>query len=379
MAGHCHARFARLREVFEASFRRAPHEMTTELGAAVAVYCRGEKVVDLWGGFRDESRSNLWEKDTIVCVQSVSKGVLAACAHILVDRGELDLEKPMAHYWPEFSFKEKARLPVKWALTHELGMPAWEAPEKGMGYDWGRATAALAASKPDLVPGRDRAYHPYTFGFLVGEVVRRIAGEDLNAFFEREIARRFEVDFRFGVRAGDEDRVATFARLRHGDNVAGSSQGAPRRYADVMRRGIDVLDDEEDYNSAKWRRALIPAANGHTNARALARFYWALADGQILSPKVLAAATALQWRGRDLIVPMNVAVALGFMRNCEAFPAGPNPEAFGHAGFGGAYGFADPKNEIAFGYTPNKMWLGTTLETGARCAALVNATYECLT
>ncbi len=376
MDGICEPRFAPLREAFAASFAGDPADMQTELGASLSLWHRGRLVVDLWAGFTDSARDRPWTEDTIVCVQSVSKGFTAACALLLAERGLLDIDRPMAQYWPEFGRKDKARLPVRWALTHQLGMPAWENPYPGLGYDWERATAALADSKPDLVPGREVTYHPYTYGFLVGEIVRRVSGRAPNAFLRDEITGPLGVDFRYGVEARDDSRVATFTKLRHGDNVAAASAGVAPRYADLVRRSLDVLDHEDDYNSVAWRRAVLPAANGHTNARAMARFYAQLPG--LLSDQTLEKATTLQWGGDDLILPMQANIGLGFMLNCRSFPAGPNPGTFGHAGFGGAYGFLDRKNAIAFGYTPNKLWIGTRIETGERCSRLIDAAYRCL-
>lgn len=382
--GTCADRFKAVYDIFERSFRGDPDDMRTELGAAISVTYRGDTVVDLWGGFADEDRKVPWAEETIVCVQSVGKGILATCAAILADRGELNVDRPVAHYWPDFAQKGKAQLPVRWALSHQIGMPAWENPEKGMGYDWEWATSALAESAPDLIPGTSHAYHPYTYGFLVGEVIRRITGMPIDRFLKEELTGKLNIDFSYGARPHDADRTATFSRLRHGDNVAAGEAGAPREYADIMRRTIDVLDDDEDYNSPKWRGAVIPAANGHTNARALARLYTMLAqkgelDGtRILSEAAIDHATERQWGGPDLIIPAHTNVALGFMLNCPSYYAGPNPRSFGHAGLGGAYGFADRENRLAFGYTPNKIWLGEKVETGRRCDALVKAMYDCL-
>ena len=382
--GYCTEQFERVYRAFSSSFEGSPDDMNTELGASVSVTLNGETVVDLWGGYTDEGRSQEWNEDTIVCVQSVGKGILATCAMILADRGLLDVDRPMSQYWPEFAAKEKQNLPVRWALSHQLGMPAWEAPELGMGYDWEWATSALADSAPDLTPGQSKTYHPYTFGFLVGEIIRRVSGQSVSTFLEEEITSKLNINFSYGVKPQDNGRVATFTKLRHGDNVAGGEAGAPSGYSDIMRRALDVLDHDEDYNSPKWRGSSIPAANGHTNARALARLYAVLAhEGELAgvrlaNPQTLNAFTEIQWGGDDLIIPANTNVALGYMLNSPSYYAGPNPKSFGHAGMGGAYGFADRENKLSFGYTPNKIWLGTKVETGRRCDRLVDAVYEAL-
>lgn len=377
-------KFAEVAEVFRSSFAGPAYDMDTELGACVAIWFDGRLVVDLWGGYQDELRTRPWRADTIVCVQSVSKGVLATCALILIDRGLLDIEAPISRYWPEFAQKGKATLPVEWALTHQLGLPAWEHPEPCMGYDWLGATRALAQSKPDLRPGRDNTYHGYTYGYIVGEIIQRVSGRPLNQFLEEEIGGPFAVDFRFGARAGDEARIATYSPLTHRDNMLALGAVAAPEYADVMRRAIDVLDPDEDYNSSSWRRALIPAANGHTNARALARMYSVLAADGSLNGRRLVSSAAIddaiecRWSGADLMFPMQMRVALGYMLNCPSQHAGPNPKSFGHAGLGGAYGFADREHRLSFGYAPNKMWIGTSIETGRRCERLVRAAFRCV-
>jgi CubicO group peptidase (beta-lactamase class C family) len=382
--GFADPRFRPLREAFERSFEGDPGDMLVELGASLAVYLDGRLVVDLWGGRLDESGDTPWGEDAIVCVQSAGKGVLATCAHILVGRGLLDLDRPMADYWPEFAAKGKAKLPVRWALSHSLGLPAWEHPVPGMGYDWDRATQGLADSKPDLRPGEELTYHPYTYGFLVGELIRRVSGKSVGAFLADEVTGPWGLDFQYGAREADWPRTASFTRMRHGDNLDANRAAMAPEYADLAVRSLDVLDHEEDYNSPAWRRSCQPAANGHTNGRALARHYGGLAQGgmldgaRIIAPETIEAAVQRQWSGRHLIIPMTTNMGLGYILNSPSFPSGPNPDSFGHAGFGGAFGFADRKLGIGFGYTPNKMWLGPELNTGERCDRLVRTLFACL-
>jgi CubicO group peptidase (beta-lactamase class C family) len=253
-----------------------------------------------------------------------------------------------------------------------------------MGYDWGRATAALAASRPDLQPGVELTYHPYSWGYIVGELIQRASGRSVDAFLAEELTGPWGIDFQYGARTADDARVAAFTRMRHADNLAGNRAIADDGYADLRVRCLDVLDHEEDYNSPAWRASCIPAANGHTNARALARLYGGLAMGgvldrvRVLRSRTLEAATVEQWGGPHLLIPMNARMALGYILNSLSFPSGPNPDSFGHAGFGGAFGFADRRLGVGFGYTPNKLWLGQELNTGERCDRLVRALFDCL-
>ena len=382
--GFSEPRFRPLQEAFVESFEGDPDDMQVELGAALAVYVDGRPVVDLWGGHLDAARNRAWEADSIVCVQSVGKGILATLTHVLVERGLVDVDRPIADYWPEFAQNGKAELPLRWALSHSLGLPAWQAPEPGMGYDWERATAGLAASRPDLRPGIDVSYHPYSYGFIVGEVLRRASGQSVDTLLAETVAEPWVVDFQYGVRPRDRTRTATFTHMRHGDNLAANRAIPPLEYGDVRVRSLDVLDHDEDYNSDAWRDACFPAANGHTNARALARLYGGLAMGgeleglRILSSETLDAAVVKQWGGHHLLIPMRANMALGYILNSPSFQSGPNPDSFGHAGFGGAFGFADRKLGVGFGYTPNKLWLGEELNTGDRCDRLVKALFACL-
>ena len=183
IAGHCDPAFARVREVFEKSFTIG------EAGAGVAVTIDGEKVVDLWGGWAGADRTRPWVQDTIVNTFSTTKGMTATCAHMLVDRGLLDLDEPVATYWPEFAQAGKEKIPVRQLLTHQAGLAAVK-PDlpRELRLDWEATTAALAAQAPAWEPGTKNAYHSVTFGYLVGEVVRRIDGRSLGTFFREEIA-----------------------------------------------------------------------------------------------------------------------------------------------------------------------------------------------
>lgn len=385
--GECAARFRRVREVFEENFRRRH-----EIGAAVAVVHGGETVVDLWAGWADLARTRAWQRDTIANVYSCTKAMTALCAHQLVERGRLDLDAPVAAYWPEFAQQGKERLPVRWLLSHRSGLPAVRAmlPPEAL-YDWSAMTAALAAEAPWWEPGTTHGYHAVTFGWLVGEVVRRIDGRSLGTYFRDEIARPLGLDFHIGLADGEHGRVAELSDL-----TMAPADDLP---SDAIGLAQVILSDPESMtaraflnppslalgpNNPEWRRAEIPGANGHAGARDLARVYGALARGgdldgaHLLDPAGIARLSTEQSHGPDLVLQVTSRFGLGVMLSQDRRDArfGPNPRAFGHPGAGGSVGFADPDTGIGFGYLPNR--LGPHILLDPRAVALSEAVYDAL-
>jgi len=375
--GHCDERFRAVRDAFEASFDRG------EVGAAVSVVIDGEPVVDLWAGFADAARTRPWERDTIVNVYSTTKGMTAICAHRLVDEGRLDLDEPVATYWPEFAQQGKQDVPVRMLLSHQAGLCAVDpplAPEHR--YDWERTTDALAAQKPLWEPGEFHGYHAMTYGHLVGEVVRRIDGRSLGTYFQEEVAAPLHADFHIGFGEEHDPRCADMI-------PAPRDPGAPDLFEMLMKSPDSLAAkvfggstiDSDAVNSRAWRAAEIPAGNGHGTARALARIYGALARGgeidgvRVLSPEGVERANTEQVRGEDAVLkPLHTRFGLGFMMTQPMIPLGPNPRAFGHPGAGGSIAFADPDAKIGFGYVMNQMQMGLT--GGAHGFSLIAALYE---
>jgi len=229
-------------------------------------------VVDLWGGHADSARTRPWERDTIVNVFSTSKAMTALCALILVDRGQLDLDAPVARYWPEFAVAGKERITTRHLLTHSAGLAAIRQPLPTAAlYDWHRMTAALAAEAPWWEPGSASGYHALTYGYLVGEVVRRITGTTLGAFFREEVAARLPADFHIGLAPSEDARVAEMVPATAEETAA----AGPAAVVDPESLFGRVLGNPpmraEFANQPAWRRAEIPAANGHGNARSVAR------------------------------------------------------------------------------------------------------------
>ncbi len=340
-----------------------------EVGAAVCVYLHGRKVVDLWGGIADPETGRRWERDTLQVVFSTTKGVTAACAHLLAQRGELDLDAPVAEYWPEFAANGKERIPVRWLLTHQAGLPAIDRPiTPAEAIAWDPMVTALAAQRPFWEPGTEHGYHAHTYGWLVGEVVRRVTGRSIGTFLAEEIAAPLDLDLWIGLPKAEQHRVSRIvADPIDPDALAGIDLDAlPEPAREVMRayadptsltmRSMTVVTPLLNHDDPSEQSAEMPSTNGICTARALACFYAALigeVDGhRILTPETLAAATAEQVSGTDRVLRVPVRIGTGFgLPTPDAFWY--SPTAFGFPGYGGSLGFADPASGLAFGYVMN--------------------------
>ncbi|MFD8391363.1 serine hydrolase domain-containing protein [Streptomyces sp. NPDC059680] len=379
--GHCDARFAAVREAFEDNFRERG-----DLGAAVAVSVDGTTVVDLWGGWADAAGTRPWEHDTLVNVWSTTKGPVALCAHLLADRGLLDLDAPVAAYWPEFAAAGKEKVLVRHLLSHRAGLPGLREPHSVADlYDWELTTARLAATEPWWEPGTRSGYHALTYGHLVGELVRRISGLLPGAFLEREVTGPLGIDFTVGLPAKEAGRAAELVRppaASRSEQAAVFSQLAPAALAALTNPVVGAAEA----NTPEWRAAEIPAANGHGTARAVAALYGVFAGRgrhggrRLLSPEAAERVREGQGSCRDLVL------GIGFERETEAGLGlwlsgpqgsyGPNPRAFGHDGFGGSCGLADPEAGVSLGYVMNRM--GPRIADDPRKMALIDALYSAL-
>lgn len=379
--GHCDARFTAVRRAFEENFGERG-----ELGAAVAVTVGGRTVVDLWGGWADAARSRPWERDTLVNVWSTTKGPVALCAHILADRGLLDLDAPVAAYWPEFAAAGKEKVLVRHLLSHRAGLAGLREPHSMEQLcDWELTTQRLAAAEPWWEPGTRSGYHALTYGHLVGEVVRRVSGLRPGAFLAREVTGPLGVDFRIGLPEQDADRVA---ELIPPEVSASSEQAAV--FARLAPAAIAALTNPAVSaavaNTAGWRAAEIPAANGHGTARAVAGLYGVFAGHgsygghRLLSPEAAERVREGQGSCRDLVLGAGfeheTEVGLGLWLSGPDGSYGPNPRAFGHDGFGGSCGLADPEAGVSLGYVMNRM--GPRIANDPRKTALVDALYSAL-
>lgn len=355
------------------SLRRALAEIMdagSEVGAALAVHVGKQPVVDLWAGRTDSAKTQPWNEHTIVNLYSVGKAVTAVCALRLVEGGALDLDSPVSCYWPEFAQAGKKHLPVRYLLTHQAGLPAVSRPlPPGAELQWEVMTDGLAAQEPWWEPGAGHGYHVNTYGFLVGEVVRRITGRSLGAYLRDEIARPAGIDFFIGFGPELDARCADVIPPRAGPDTEERRQlldGDLATLAGLQRMRVGAyrnppnLSGQGIINSREWRAAEVPSTNGHGNARAVARLYAALAgDGDldgvhILSPVTVEMATGEQVYGEDIVLQRPTRFGLGFQLTMPERRLGPGPRAFGHFGAGGSLGFADPDAHVAFAYAMNQ-------------------------
>src|SRR6266478_356147 len=289
--GECEARFDRVKQAFLANF-----EQRGEVGAAVAVTVGGQPVVDLWAGHADAARNRPWRRDTIVNVWSTTKGLCALCAHRLADQGKLDFEAPVAKYWPEFAQARKGMIPVSYLLNHKAGLAAIRAPLRDEElFSWEKVTTELARQEPWWEPGTKHGYHAITFGWLVGEVVRRISGKSLGTYFRDEIAGPLGIDCHIGLAASEDGRcgqmIASPPPPPDQVNIFEYAQKNPESVTARTFMNPPTAMKLGAVNSREWRGAEIPAANGHTTGRALARLYGALArGGEVDGVRVMSAA-----------------------------------------------------------------------------------------
>ncbi len=376
--GRCDPRFSAVRDAFAANFAAG-----REVGAWFAVTVDGELVVDVWGGYADAAKTRPWESDTIINVFSTTKAMAALCAHILVDRGQLDLDAPVARYWPEFAQAGKERITTRHVLSHAAGLPGIRQPLATEAlYDWNRMTEALAAEAPWWEPGTANGYHALTYGYLIGEIVRRITGKTLGAFFRENVAQRLGADFHIGLPESEDFRVA---ELVPASDQEVEMSGSSARIDPKTLSGKVVSNPPlraEFANRPEWRRAEIPAANGHGNARSVARIMALLACGgrldgvELLKERTIEQAIEEQSNAKDLVLGLRMRWGLGFMLTSRQLPVGPNPRTFGHGGWGGSLGFADPDARVGWAYIMNKMSPITTGDT--RVIGILAALYATL-
>ena len=377
-----------------------------ELGASLCVRVRGDVKVDLWGGAFGEKDERPWKEDTVTTVFSCTKGATALCAHILADRGKLELNAPVAEYWPEFARNGKDRATVAMMLNHSVGVPGFREPLKDKAFaDWDYMVRRLEAEESFWDPGTRNGYHSLTFGWTVGELVRRASGKSLGAFFADEVAKPLNIDFWIGLPDKIEHRTAAVhpytpspgEELPEFANVAAlSPDSIPARaimnsggYLDLREASSDDEGLRDLYApNSRWAHAAeIGASGGVTNARGLAGLYDPLANKgrSLLSPKQIPFMNRVSASTmRDAVLLMPTRFSLGFMLSMdnrrrrlgaiESVILGSR--AFGHVGFGGSIGFADPECGMSFGYVMNRM--GPSILLDARGQSLVDAAYACI-
>lgn len=377
IGGRVDPRFGAVRDAFADNFR-----LRDEVGAAVCVVVDGRTVVDLWGGAASVDGSRAWGPDTLVNAFSVGKGLLATLVARQVGEGALDLDAPVSDVWPAFGAAGKDRVTVRQLLGHRAGLPAVaDRLPPGAMFDWSVMTDALAAQTPWWEPGTAHGYHVNTFGFLVGEVLRRITGRTPGALLRTDLAAPLGADVHLGLGPADAGRVADF--LWPGE--APPEEAPALAGLDLMRHNTywnpSGLSGAGVVNSARWRAAELPSTNAHASARGVARVYAALAAGgaldgvRVVDAAALAEATTEASAGDDLVLGRPSRFGLGFQLTQPERPLGPGPRSFGHFGAGGSVGFCDPDSGVAVGYVMNQ--LGARWQN-PRNRALVDAVFASL-
>ncbi|WP_406057151.1 serine hydrolase domain-containing protein [Kribbella sp. NBC_00889] len=402
--GHVEDGWGKVADQFRANFEGTPGEV----GAACCVYVGGRPVVDLWGGLADSETKRPWREDTIAIVASTTKGATAICAHLLAQRGELDLDAPVVEYWPEFGAGGKDQIPVRLLLSHQSGLPVVDGPlTLEQAYAWDPVIRALEAQKPEWQPGTEHVYHSITYGYLVGELVRRVSGKSLGTFFADEVAGPLGLNAWIGLPEEQEQKVARIeyaAPLSLEEMTEGMIETTGLD-ADTVTRWIQAVWGEgsiqaragslggafevtSDLNAQRaYRAAEIPAGNMLTDARSLARMYAATVsdvDGvRLLDPATVERATEIQTdktrmhglpADLDLPADRSFNMSLGFWRACPPLPMA-GPKSFGHPGSGGSVAFGEPDAEVGFGYVMN-LWSFRTGEP--RASSLAAAVRSCL-
>ncbi|MFE9043243.1 serine hydrolase domain-containing protein [Streptomyces sp. NPDC007818] len=370
-------------EPVEDAFRRN-FEARGEKGAAVAVHHDGAKVVDLWAGTRDADGTEPWSAETAQIVRSATKGVAAAVPLLLHQRGRIDLDAPVATYWPEFKAAGKDRVTVRQLLAHQAGVPVLDRPlTLAEALDPEASTAAVAAQAPVWEPGTAHGYHAHTFSWLLSGLVHRVTGRTIGRWVAEELAAPLGLDLWIGLPEKEAHRVGRLGPVEAPEDT-GALRLRPKRSvteawqdpASLTRRAFEVITPTPDENAPAYRAAELPGSAGVATARALSRFYAAtlgpLADGapRLFAPATLALARTEESAGPDRVLLVSTRFGLGHMLHGPASPL-LGPTSFGHPGRGGSLAFADPDSGTAFAYVTNGM--RKTVTSDPRAQALVRA------
>jgi CubicO group peptidase (beta-lactamase class C family) len=377
-SGTCDASFVAVREAFENNF--IEHG---EIGAAVHITVDGVSVVDIWAGYSTPAKDRIWQDHQLVNAFSVGKGITAVIAAQCVARGEFEYETLVTDVWPEFGTQGKEILTIRDLLGHRAGIPALrERLPRGAMFDWLQMTSALATERPWWEPGAAHGYHVNTFGFLIGEVIRRATGTTVGQLIQRDIASPLEADVYLGAPSHLHARMADFewpGGVPSEDVPVGMDEAQTMQFNTYSNPS--GLSGAGVVNSAQWREAEMPSTNMHASARGVSRLYTALAAGgthenvEVIPREVLDVAVSEVSQGDDQVLGRVSRFAHGFQIPIPERGFGPHSESFGHYGAGGSVGFADPISRVGFGYVMNQM--GPRWQN-PRNKALIEALYSCL-
>ncbi len=368
-SGHVAAGFEPVREAFERNF-----EEDLERGAGFAAWLGDELVVDLVGGFADRKQETPWTARTLCPVYSTTKPAAALVVAMMVERGKLDYEAPVADYWPEFAAEGKDTITVAEAMSHQAGLPGFPDPiDPAIWTDPPALAGALATLKPMWGRGEGSGYHPLTWGYIAGELVVRVSGRSLGTILREDVCEPLGIDFWIGLPESEHGRVAQVMKPR-----------APTEFGnrnEALRAAFLTPWAAANRGATEWRRVEIPSANGHGTANSVARLYSAYAqkgrigETRVIAPNTWEDLTRERVAGQDRILPGHSSLAAGVMRNASLL-YGPNPETLWHSGWGGTGAFGDPANGLSGAYVTNRQ--GTHLIEDARRSRIIDALYSCL-
>ncbi|OLU24324.1 serine hydrolase domain-containing protein [Pseudomonas sp. PA27(2017)] len=372
--GYFDLKFEAVKDAFAALF-----DDPQERGAALCVQVGGETVVDIWAGVADKDGQQAWHSDTILNLFSCTKPFTAVTALQLVAEGKLELDAPVARYWPEFAAAGKERITLRHLLSHQAGLPAirQSLPAEAL-YDWQTMTDALAAEAPWWALGEGHGYAPITFGWLVGELLRRVEGREPGESIVARTAKPLGLDFHVGLADEEFHRVATISRGKGNLGDAAAQRMLKTMMSDAQAMTTRAFANPPSImtstNKPEWRRMQQPAANGHGNARSLAGFYSGLLDGSLLDSELLAELTREHSVGEDRTLLTPTRFGLGCMLDQPAVANatyGMGPGAFGHPGAGGTTGFADPQRDVSFGFVTNNLGPFVLMDPRAQKLAVI--------
>lgn len=361
--------FEPVQEAFEANFSE-----DKELGAGFTALLDGEVIVDLHGGFADRRKEKPWNASTVVPVYSTTKPIAALTLAHVIDAVPAGYETPVADLWPEFGVNGKDAVTIAELVSHQAGLPGFMEPiDPGLWLDPPACAAALAPLAPIWQPGTTHGYHPLTWGYLIGEVVRRIDGRSLGTILREDIAQPAGVDFQIGTPAADHDRIAEIMRPRALPDLGEINE--------ATRAAFLTKWSSPDRGGAIWREIEIPSANGIGTSKAVAELYGIYAhDGMLngrraISEAAFEALTQSRVKGQDLVLPYVTEFAAGVMRNNLGL-YGPNPDTLCHSGWGGSLALGDPDRGLSAAYVMNRQ--SNSLQGDPRATRLVQALYGCL-
>lgn len=378
VGGFCDTAFSAVREAFINNF--VEHN---EIGASVCIEVDGRVVVDLYGGYADVAKTKSWKQDQLVNVFSVGKGITSLVAAQCVDRGEISYDSLIVDIWPEFGSHGKELMTLRDALGHRVGLPAVRHQLAPFAmYDWTAMCDALAHERPWWIPGSNHGYHVNTFGYIVGEVLRRATGKSVGTLIAERIASALDADIYLGCSPSIHHRMAEFEWPSTTPPILPTTGVTEEQLLQFNTYyNPPGLSGAQTVNTAEWRSAEIPSTNMHASAQGVARMYSVLAHGgshnqvHLASRDVLQLASTEVSNGIDAVLGRESRFGHGFQIPLPERGFGPHTEAYGHYGAGGSVGFCDPVSRVGFGYVMNQM--GPRWQN-PRNKALMNALYECL-